>query len=84
VILDENPIRTYRWSRDGTAFPPGWPNQALAVSEQLGVADAGVTIPDAMALPPGPSKDALVGAGVRAWACVPLTMAGSGSKHHGV
>jgi signal transduction histidine kinase/CheY-like chemotaxis protein len=76
VILNESPIRTYRWSRDGIAFPPGWPNQALAVSEQLGVADASITIPDAMALPPSPSKDALTGAGVRAWACVPLTRPG--------
>jgi signal transduction histidine kinase len=76
VILDENPVRAYRWSSDGTAFPPGWPNQALAVSGQLGVAEAGITIADAMALPPGPSKDALTGAGVRAWACVPLTRPG--------
>jgi signal transduction histidine kinase len=76
VILDENPVRTYRWSRDGIAFPPGWPNQALAVSEQLGVPEAGMTVPDALALPPGLSKDALVAAGVRAWACVPLTRPG--------
>jgi signal transduction histidine kinase len=76
VILDENPIRTYRWSKDGKAFPPGWPNQALTVSEQLGVAEGGTTIPDAMALPPGPVKDALTVAGVRAWTCVPLTRPG--------
>jgi signal transduction histidine kinase/CheY-like chemotaxis protein len=76
VILDENPIRAYRWSRDGIAFPPGWPNQALTVSEQLGVAEVGITVPDAMALRPGPAKDALTVAGVRAWACVPLTRPG--------
>jgi signal transduction histidine kinase/CheY-like chemotaxis protein len=76
VVLDENPIRIYKWSRDGTAFPPGWPNLALTVSKQLGAAEGGITIPDAMALPPGPSKDALTAAGVRAWACVPLTRPG--------
>ena len=76
VVLDENPIRIYKWSRDGTAFPPGWPNLALTVSEQLGAAEGGITVPDAMALPPGPSKDALTAAGVRAWACVPLTRPG--------
>jgi signal transduction histidine kinase/CheY-like chemotaxis protein len=76
VILDENPIRAHRWSRDGIAFPPGWPNQALTVSEQLGVAEAGITVPDAMALPPGAARDALTVAGVRAWACVPLTRPG--------
>ena len=76
VILDENPVRAYSWSSDGMAFPPGWPDNALAVSEQLDVAEAGITIPDAMALPQGPSKDVLAAAGVRAWACVPLTRPG--------
>ena len=77
VVLDENPIRAYKWSRDGKAFPPGWPNQALTLSEQLGVAERDiVTVPDAMALPPGPAKDALAVAGVRAWSCVPLTRPG--------
>lgn len=77
VVLDENPIRIYTWSRGGKAFPPGWPNQTLALSEQLGVAGPdNVTIPDAIALPPGPVKDALIAAGVRAWACVPLVRPG--------
>jgi signal transduction histidine kinase/CheY-like chemotaxis protein len=76
VIMDENPIRSYRWSSDGTAFPPGWPNQALAMSEQLGGAEQGITISDAVALRPGPSRDALTAAGVRAWVCVPLTRPG--------
>jgi signal transduction histidine kinase len=76
VILDENPIRAYRWSKDGKAFPPAWPNQALMSFEQLGVTEQGITIPDIMALPPGPARDALIFAGVRAWACVPLTRPG--------
>ena len=77
VVLDEKPIRIYTWSRGGKAFPSGWPNQALALSEQLGVAGPdNVTIPDAMALPPGPVKDAVIAAGVRAWACVPLVRPG--------
>jgi signal transduction histidine kinase len=76
VVVDENPVRVHRWSRDGKAFPPGWPDQALTVSEQLGVGDGGLTIADAVALPPGPARDALTAAGVRAWACVPLTRPG--------
>jgi signal transduction histidine kinase len=77
VILEENPIRAYKWSRDGKAFPPGWPNPALTLSEQLGVPERdSVTVPDAMALPPGPVREALAAAGVRAWACVPLTRPG--------
>ncbi len=77
VVLDENPIRIYKWSRDGNAFPPGWPNQALRLPELLGVAEQdSVTVPDAMALPSGPVRDALTLAGVRAWSFVPLTRPG--------
>ncbi|MFY9955467.1 two-component system VirA-like sensor kinase [Bradyrhizobium sp.] len=77
VVLDEKPIRVHTWSRDGVAFPPGWPQQALAISEQLGLAEPDhVTIPDAGALPPGPVRDALTAAGVRAWAYVPLIRPG--------
>ena len=77
VVLDERPIRVHTWSRDGVTFPPGWPRQALAVAEQVGVNDPDrVTIPDATTLPAGPVKDALKEAGVRAWACVPLIRPG--------
>jgi len=54
VVLDEKPIRMHIWSRDGVTFPPGWPQQALAVSEQLGVAESdSLTLPDVAALPSG-------------------------------
>jgi signal transduction histidine kinase len=77
VVLDEKPIRMHTWSGNGKAFPPGWPNQALALSGQLGVAEPdSVTVADVTALPPGPAKDALTAAGVRGWACVPLTRPG--------
>jgi signal transduction histidine kinase len=77
VVLDEKPMRMYTWSRDEKPFPPGWPNQALTLSKQLGVAGPdSVTIPDANALPPGPVRDALTAAGVRAWASVPLVRPG--------
>ena len=36
VVLDEKPIRVHAWSKDGVTFPPGWPQQALAIAEQLG------------------------------------------------
>jgi signal transduction histidine kinase len=75
VVLDEKPVRVHAWSKDGATFPPGWPRQALAVAEQLGVNDS-VTIADASALPPGAVKDALTDAGVRAWACLPLIRPG--------
>jgi signal transduction histidine kinase len=77
VVIDETPIRVHTWSGDGKAFPPSWPNQALRLSMELGVAEPdGVTVADVAALPRGPAKDALTGAGVRAWACVRLTRPG--------
>jgi signal transduction histidine kinase len=77
VILDETPLRTYKWSRDGNPFPPGWPDQALRLPEQLGAAEQdSFTVPDAMALPSGPARDALTLAGVRAWSFVPLIRPG--------
>ena len=77
VVLDENPTRVNVWCADGTAYPPGWPDQALALSERLGTAGPDiVTVPDVAALPPGAVKDVLASAGVRAWACVRLIRPG--------
>jgi signal transduction histidine kinase len=77
VVLDEKPIRVHTWSRDEKPFPPGWPDQALTLSAQLGVAEPdSITVADVNALPSGPARDALAAAGVRAWASVPLTRPG--------
>jgi len=77
VVLDENPLRVHAWSADGTAYPPGWPKQALTLSARLTAAGPDiVTVPDAAALPPGALKDMLAAAGVRGWACVPLIRPG--------
>ena len=77
VVLDENPTRVNAWCADGTAYPSGWPNQALALSARLGTAGPDIVIvPDVAALPAGDVKDALAAAGVRGWACVPLIRPG--------
>jgi signal transduction histidine kinase len=77
VVLDENPTRVHAWSADGTAYPPGWPKQALTLSARLTTAGPDiVTVPDAATLPPGTVKDMLAAAGVRGWACVPLIRPG--------
>ena len=77
VVLDENPTRVNAWCAEGAAYPPGWPNRALALSARLDTAGTDiVTVPDAAALPPGEIKDALTVAGVRGWACVPLVRPG--------
>jgi signal transduction histidine kinase len=77
VVLDETPTRVHAWSADGTAYPPGWPDAALALSERLGMASPDiVAVPDVAAMPPGAVKDRLAAAGVGAWACVPLIRPG--------
>ena len=77
VVLDENPTRVHAWSADRTAYPPGWPKQALTLSARLATAEPDiVTVPDVAALPPGTLKDMLAAAGVRGWACVPLIRPG--------
>jgi signal transduction histidine kinase len=77
VVLDENPIRVLAWSRDEKGYPPGWPNQALAVSAQLDMVGPDiVTIPNVAAMPPGAVKDTLTAAGIRAWTGLPLIRPG--------
>jgi signal transduction histidine kinase/ActR/RegA family two-component response regulator len=77
VVLDESPTRTNSWCAEGAAYPPGWPDQALALSTQLGAAGPDIVIvPNVAALPRGAVKDALAAAGVSAWACVPLLRPG--------
>ncbi len=73
VVLDEKPIRVHAWSADGTAYPPGWPDQALALFGRLATAEPDIiTVPDVSDLSPGAEKDMLAAAGVCGWACVPL------------
>jgi signal transduction histidine kinase len=77
AVLDENPIRVHAWCTDGRAYPPDWPNRALALSARLDTAGPDiVSVPDVAALPPGAVKDTLSAAGVRGWACVPLIRPG--------
>jgi signal transduction histidine kinase len=82
VVLAENPVRVHIWSADGAPYPPGWPDEALALSGQLSaVGHDIVAVRDIAALPPGDAKDRLTAAGVRGWACVSLVRAG---RVHGI
>jgi signal transduction histidine kinase len=77
VVLDENPTRVNAWCAEGAAYPPGWPDQALALSARLGPGGPDiVTVPDVAALPAGAVKDALAAAGIGGWVCVPLIRPG--------
>jgi signal transduction histidine kinase len=77
VVLAEKPTRVVAWSVDGAAYPPGWPEQALALSAQLDAAGTDiVTVPDVAALPSSKVKETFAAAGVRGWACVPVIRPG--------
>ncbi len=77
VVLDDKPVRSHSWSADARPFPPGWPEQALTLSGPLVTGETdNVAVPDVAALPPGPLKDALDAAGVRAWVCLSLSRPG--------
>jgi signal transduction histidine kinase len=77
VVLAENPVRVHAWCADEAPYPPGWPEGALALSEQLGeVGHDIVAVPDVAALPPGEAKNKLRAVGLRGWACVSLNRPG--------
>jgi signal transduction histidine kinase len=77
VVLDEKPVRSHVWSAEAGRCPPGWPELALTLSAPLvGDDTENVAVPDVAALPPGPLRNALDAAGVRAWVCLPLSRPG--------
>ncbi len=77
VVLAETPTRVYAWCANEAPYPAGWPEEALALSEQLSqVGHDIVTVPDVAALPPGAAKDKLTAVGLRGWACVSLNRPG--------
>jgi signal transduction histidine kinase len=68
--IDDKPARSYKWSRDGTEFPPGWPEGAFCVASRLGSAEEGyIRIRNVDQLPPGEERDRLRAADVRRWLC---------------
>jgi signal transduction histidine kinase/FixJ family two-component response regulator len=77
VVLDEKPALVHAWCADGTKYPSGWPEEALALFARLGATGSDViTVPDVTALLPRHAKETLEAAGVRGWACVPLMRQG--------
>jgi signal transduction histidine kinase len=77
VVLAETPIRMHTWCVDAASYPPGWPEAALSVPQQLSkVGHDIVAVRDVAVLPPSDAKDTLVSFGVRSWACVLLRRPG--------
>jgi C4-dicarboxylate-specific signal transduction histidine kinase len=74
VVLTESPARAYAWCAEGMTYPRGWPEQAPALFARLGAGGPDIlTVPDVSALPPGEARELLEVAGIRGWACIPLT-----------
>src|SRR5215469_8240765 len=78
VMLDGKPALVHAWCADGTTYPRGWPEEALAVFTRFGAAAGSdvITVPDVTALLSRDAKKTLEAAGVRGWACVPLMRQG--------
>jgi signal transduction histidine kinase/CheY-like chemotaxis protein len=77
IVLDDARGPPHVWSAAGAALASDWPQRVLALARTAGLAGPGITrVPDVARLPQGEFRDALVGAGVRAWACVPLMRPG--------
>jgi signal transduction histidine kinase/CheY-like chemotaxis protein len=69
-VIDGKPAQAYKWSREGTEFPPGWPENAITVASRLGSSqDSQVRVRDVDALPPGEQRDSLSAANVCRWLC---------------
>jgi signal transduction histidine kinase len=75
-VIAGQPSQAYKWCGDATAFPPGWPENAIAVSSRLAEKqERSIRIHSVAKLPPSEQRDALCAAGVRSWLC--FTSSGS-------
>jgi signal transduction histidine kinase/CheY-like chemotaxis protein len=69
-VIDGKPAHTYKWRREGTGFPPGWPENAITVASRLSTSqERHIRIHNVGTLPPSDQRDALRAAGLRSWLC---------------
>jgi signal transduction histidine kinase len=69
-VIDGKPTQAYKWCREGTEFPSGWPENAITVASRLGTSQEGhVGIRNVGKLPPSEQRDALCAANVHRWLC---------------
>jgi signal transduction histidine kinase/CheY-like chemotaxis protein len=69
-VIDGKPAQAHKWYREGSEYPSGWPENAIAVASRLGSSqDCQVRVRDVDGLPPGEQRDALSAANVRRWLC---------------
>jgi signal transduction histidine kinase len=70
-VMASTPPEIHRWSREGIAFPPGWPDQAMGLVGRIASTTPGIVhVPCVDRMPPDAEKDALAAVGLKGWACV--------------
>jgi signal transduction histidine kinase len=70
-VVTGEPKQIYRWSREGTEFPPGWPGRALQLAPRFGQGeDCIVHIPKIKPAHPDDTMNLLAEAGLQGWLCI--------------
>jgi DAHL domain len=71
-VIDGTPPQAYTWCREATAFPSGWPENAITAASRFGTSqERHIHIHNVGRLPPGEQRDALCAADLRSWLCFP-------------
>jgi signal transduction histidine kinase/CheY-like chemotaxis protein len=69
-LIDCKPAQAYTWCREGTVFPPGWPENATTVATGFSTSqERHIHLHNVGRLPPGEQRDALCAANLRSWLC---------------
>jgi len=64
----------YRWSRQGTEFPAGWPERAMHLASRFDRAEGGIIhIPKVRPAHSDDIMNLLVDVGLQGWLCIPST-----------
>jgi signal transduction histidine kinase/CheY-like chemotaxis protein len=70
-VSNDTPAQAYKWCSKATSFPPGWPDNAIALASHFSESQDAIKIRDVARLPPGHERDALCAANVHSWLAFP-------------
>jgi signal transduction histidine kinase len=71
-VVAGEPRQIYRWSREGTEFPAGWPERAIHLASRFDRGEGGIIhIPKVRPAHPDDTMNLLVDAGLQGWLCIP-------------
>ena len=70
-VVAAEPLQVHRWCRRGSAFPKGWPENALNIASQLDRRDGGIIhIPTVRPWGANDDINRLVDFGLQGWLCI--------------